>query len=290
MPELPEVETIRLGLQKYLVGHRILAVEVRVAKIFQGDRKNVIGAKVINIDRAGKGLIIEFNNDYVMAIHLKLTGQVIYQRSNIKDQISKRAGGALPNKFTHVIFKLDKGAFLYYNDLRKFGWIKIVQRSKIKDQSFFKDLGPEPPVISKFKDQKSKTGLTLDKFREITAKTATPIKIILMDQKKISGIGNIYANEALFLAGVDPRRSARRISVKEAKKLYEAILEVLKKALKYGGSSDVNFVNAIGEDGNYQNHFLVYSREREKCRICGCVIEKIKLGGRGTYFCPKCQR
>ncbi|MDO8658101.1 MAG: bifunctional DNA-formamidopyrimidine glycosylase/DNA-(apurinic or apyrimidinic site) lyase [Candidatus Levybacteria bacterium] len=286
MPELPEVETIRLGLQKYLIGHRIEKVDVKVSKIFQGDPKNVIGAKVMSINRVGKGLIIELNNDYVLAIHLKLTGQIIYHGKETVDiHLSDKTGGKLPSKYTHIIFTLDKGAFLYYNDLRKFGWIKIVQNSKLKVQSYFKDLGPEPPVTNS-----SKNNLTIKQFNNIISKSNIPIKVLLMNQKKISGIGNIYANEALFLAGINPKRKTKALSDKEINKLYDSIIEVLKRGLKYGGSSDVNFVNALGEDGNYQNHFLVYGRKGEKCLNCGEKVEKIQLGGRGTYFCPECQK
>ncbi|MBI2074899.1 MAG: bifunctional DNA-formamidopyrimidine glycosylase/DNA-(apurinic or apyrimidinic site) lyase [Candidatus Levybacteria bacterium] len=282
MPELPEVETIRLGLQKYLVGHTILDVDIRMAKIFQGEKKNVIGAKITDIKRIGKVLIVELNNEFLIAIHLKLTGQLIYRGERVSrvPRVSRvKIGGELPNKFTHVIFHLDRNSVLYYNDMRKFGWIRIVENSKLKMQSFFKDLGPEP-----FKD------LTFSKFIKIVQSSKTPIKLVLMDQKKIGGIGNIYANEALFDAGIDPRRPAKQISEEEAKKLYSSILKVLKNGIKYGGSSDVNFVNALGEDGSYQEHFLVYGRKGEKCRRCGLVIKKIKLGGRGTYFCPACQR
>lgn len=286
MPELPEVETIKLGLQKYLVGHKILGVDVRVDKIFQGNTKDVIGAEVVKIDRAGKGLIIELSNDYVMAVHLKLTGQIIYRKVSPLRQgyagqakISKRAGGELPNKFTHVIFKLDRDAFLYYNDLRKFGWIKVVRKDEVQNLPFFREMGPEP-----LKD------LTFSKFAKIIKKSNSPIKIVLMDQKKIGGIGNIYANEALFLARIDPKRKTKTLSDKEINKLYGSILEVLKRGLKFGGSSDVNFVNALGEDGNYQNHFLVYGRKGKKCLNCSGKLDKMMLGGRGTYYCSKCQK
>ncbi len=314
MPELPEVETIRLGLQKYLVGHRVLSVEVRVAKIFQGDVKQIIGTKVIGVNRVGKVLVIELDNNYAMVVHLKLTGQIIYSGKDTGEvTLSKKTSGDLPSKYTHVILTLDRGSFLYYNDLRKFGWIRVIKKDEIWNLPFFKEMGPEPPVVLKSKiknptkgearqrQQKSKpsqawsklqlvdrTTLTFDKFKE-TVKSEMPIKVLLMDQKKIGGIGNIYANEALFLAKIDPRRKSKSLSDAEINKLYDSIIEVLKRGLRYGGSSDVNFVNALGEDGNYQNHFLVYARKGEKCRGCPSLIKKIQLGGRGTYFCPVCQ-
>lgn len=287
MPELPEVETVKLGLQKYLVGHKILDIEVKVAKIFQGNKKNLIGAKITNIERIGKGLIIELDNGYSLTIHLKLTGQLIYQgKETQKVHLSIKTGGVLPSKYSHVIFTLDKGGFLYFNDLRKFGWIKVVKKDEIRNLPFFKEMGPEPLVASSSGQAKK---LTLESFYKIVQSSNTPIKLLIMDQKKIGGIGNIYANEALFLAGIDPRRKAKSLNQTETKKLFKSIIEVLQKALKYGGSSDVHFVNATGEEGEYQNHFLVYGQKGKKCQKGKGVIQKIQLGGRGTYFCPACQ-
>ncbi|RJQ38179.1 bifunctional DNA-formamidopyrimidine glycosylase/DNA-(apurinic or apyrimidinic site) lyase [Candidatus Microgenomates bacterium] len=280
MPELPEVETIKLGLQKYLVGHKVLDVEVNVPKIFQGNKKDVIGAKIVDIRRSGKVLIIDLNNKYSLAIHLKLTGQVIYSgKETGKISLSEKTGGTLPSNFTHVIFKLDNGAFLFYNDIRKFGWIKVIKTNEISSLPFLKEMGPEP-----FKD------LTFPKFNKIIKSSNSPIKIVFMDQKKIGGIGNIYANEALFLAGIDPRKKTKTLSNEEIKKLYKSILEALKRGLKYGGSSDVNFVNALGENGAYQEHMLVYGRKGKECFRCKGAVEKIMLGGRGTYFCKECQK
>lgn len=280
MPELPEVETIKLGLQKYLVGKTIENVEIRLRKIFSGDEKNVIGTKVISVDRFGKGLVINLNNGYSIAAHIKLTGQFVYRDSQTsKVKLSPKVGTQMPNKFTHVTFKLDKGAFLYYNDIRQFGWIKIVKTKDLKTISFFKDLGPEP-----FKD------LTFEKFQEIISKSNLAIKVLIMDQKKIGGIGNIYANDSLFDAQIDPRRKAKSLKPEEIKKLYNSILKVLKIGLENGGTSELNFVNALGQEGKYQQHFLAYARDGEKCVRCGAIMKKISLGGRGTYFCEKCQK
>jgi len=280
MPELPEVETIRLGLQKYLVGHEIKDVQVKIPKMFVGSPEKIIGAKITSLKRIGKGLIIEFDNDFVLAVHLKMTGQLIYQDEKTKNiALSVKTGGTtLPSKYSHIIFTLDNGAFLYYNDLRRFGWIKAVKKDQLMQIPFFKEMGPEP-----FKD------LTFEKFKKIIFNSSLVIKILLMNQKKIGGIGNIYANDALFEAKIDPRRKAKTLSSQEIKKLYEAILRVLRKSLEYGGSSDENFVNALGQEGNYQNHTLVYGKKGKKCPNCKGIIEKIKLGGRGTYFCS-CQK
>lgn len=296
MPELPEVETIKLGLQKYLVGKKILAVEIRLRRIFSGDEKNVIGAKIISIERFGKGLVINLSNGYSIAVHIKLTGQLVYRDSTTaKLKLSPKVGTQIPNKFTHVIIKLksqnskvgDENAYLYYNDIRQFGWIKVIKTSDLKTIPFFKDLGPEPPVTKAMEGQAL---LTLNKFKEIISKSNIAIKPLIMDQTKIGGIGNIYANDGLFDARIDPRRKAKSLKLEEIKKLYGSILKVLKKGLENGGASELNYVNALGQEGKYQHHFLAYGRDGEKCVRCGSKMKKITLGGRGTYFCEKCQK
>lgn len=282
MPELPEVETIRGGLEKYLVGKKITGVEVRLPRLVTGETSKVMSGKIIGVRRAGKGLLIDLDNNYSLAIHIKLTGQLVYQGPDYPkgDKPSSKVGGDLPNKWTHVIFQLDKDVFLFYNDLRQFGWIKIVKTDDVKNLPFFKELGPEPF-----------NGLTLEKFKEIVGRVSTKIKPLLMDQKKIGGIGNIYANDGLWLAGIDPRRSAKSLSQDEQKKLYESILEVLRRGLKYGGASEINFVNALGQEGGYQKHFLAYAQQGNPCqRNDGGIMKKIAIAGRGTYFCDKCQK
>ena len=259
-----------------------------MSKIFQGTPKDIIGAKVIDIKRIGKGLIIELNNGFVLTVHLKMTGQLVFQDKTTENStLSKKVGGdVLPSKYSHVIFSLDKGAKLYYNDLRRFGWVKVLKKEELKDVAFFNEMGPEPKVGEDLAGKE----LTLDYFKNTIQKGNLPVKLLLMDQKKIGGIGNIYANDALFLAGIDPRRKGKTLTDEEIEKLFKAIYEVIRKSLSYGGSSDENFVNVLGQEGNYQNHTLVYGKKGEKCSICGATIEKIQLGGRGTYFCPKHQR
>ena len=286
MPELPEVETLKLGLQKYLIGHKILDIEIRVPKIFQGDKKEAIGTKVTGIKRVGKGLIIELNNEFCLAVHLKMTGQLVYSGKETKNIVlSKKTGGDLPSKYSHVIFSLDDGATLYFNDLRRFGWIKVIKKEDVGNMPFFKEMGPEPSVAEAMAGKP----LTFEYFQQVIKKGNSPIKIILMDQKKIGGIGNIYANEALFVAKIDPKRKARELKEKEVKTLYDAIFKVIKQGLEFGGSSDENFVNVLGEEGKYQQHFLVYGKKGKDCPEGKGKIEKIMLGGRGTYFCPDYQ-
>lgn len=289
MPELPEVETVKLGLKKYVVGHTIESVEVRKPRIFQGDPKNIEKAKIIDVRRFGKGLVIDLSNKHSLAIHIKLTGQLIYRGKDEPKVIHadlKTVGKELPGSATHVIFHLDKGATLFYNDIRQFGWIKVIPTEKVGELPFFKELGPEPPVAKAMDGQVS---LTREMFTQILSKTKLPIKPLIMDQKKMAGIGNIYANDALYLAKIDPRRPANSLNSTEVKDLYNAILAVLKKGLEEGGASELTFVNILGEKGNYQNHTQIYGHQGQKCKRDGTVIKKFMLGGRGTYMCSACQ-
>jgi formamidopyrimidine-DNA glycosylase len=284
MPELPEVETIRLGLQQYLVGHKIIGIDVRLPRIFSGEIKKIIGAKVIAVRRLGKGLLIDLDNGYSIAVHVKMTGQLLYRRVSRVSSVprvprAKVNVDELPDKYTHIILSLDNNATLFYRDMRQFGWIKILSAQDAQDLPFFKSLGPEP-----LKD------LTLEKFKAIILSNKTNIKVLLMDQKKISGIGNIYANDALFIAGIDPRRYSASLSQEEQLKLFKAVEQVLNKGIKAGGASERDYVDALGGKGNYQNFFQVYNKRGKQCKNCGAIIEKISLGGRGTFFCPACQR
>src|SRR3989344_2390252 len=286
MPELPEVETIRWGLQKYLVGHRILSLEIKDKKLFEGEAGNVIGAEITGIRRFGKGLIIDLDNDYSIAVHVKLTGQLVFRDKKTKNlPITKPIASTLPNKFTRAIFYLDKDSFVYFNDVRRFAWMKILRTEEVKKLPFFKELGPEPPGAAAIGVQP----LTLELFSKIINSSNSSIKVLLMDQKKIGGIGNIYANDALFDAGISPKRPAKSLSKEEIKTLYNSLIKVLKRGLKYHGASDMNFVDILGQAGEYQQHFLVYRRKGQRCKRCTGIIKKIKLAGRGTYYCTQCQ-
>lgn len=282
MPELPEVETIRLQLGKLLKNHKIISVDVRDRKIFQGDEKKISNTKILGIRRFGKVAAIDLGNKYSIIIHVKLTGQLIYRGPNLKNpkRLSTKVAGGVPGPHTHVIFNLDEGGRLYYNDVRRFGWIKVVKTSEVESEPFIKKLGPEP-----FGD------LTLEKFKQILAGTKRAVKDVLMDQEKIGGVGNIYANDALWLSRINPRRLANSLDQTESESLYKAILKVLKAGLKYGGASELTYVAPDGEEGEYQNHTLVYGRQGKPCSRCHkAKIKKIFLSGRGTYFCPVCQK
>ncbi len=265
MPELPEVETIRMQLDKALKGRRIVGVKVKTPKSFPDNKKKALGARVLGTRRFGKVLVIDLDNDYSLFIHLKLTGQLLVNGT--------------PGPYTRVIINFEEGEKLIFNDLRIFGWMRIVRKQEVKDESYIKKLGAEP-----LRD------LTLEKFKQILTQTRRPIKTVLMDQEKISGVGNIYANDALWLAKINPRIPARQLDNQVAGRLHEAILKVLKLGIRYGGASDQFYLDALGAKGHYQDHFLVYNRQGEKCFNCGGLIKKIRLAGRGTYFCPGCQK
>lgn len=274
MPELPEVETIRRGLEGLIINKKIVGVEVRLKKIFFGDVKKIIGARFCRVRRFGKALILDLNNNYSIVIHPKMTGQIVY-----------KSKGIFPSRFTHIVFTLSTGR-IFYNDLRQFGWIKIVKTKEVLKIPFFRNLGPEPPVVSSIEGRV----LTPEIFKNLVSRNSGKIKVLLLDQKKISGIGNIYANEALFLAGLNPTRKGSSLTNDETLRLYKAITKVLKLGLKYGGSSENTFLNARGERGNYQKYALVYGRRGETCRRCNSSLQVIQLSGRGTFFCEKCQK
>ena len=282
MPELPEVETMKLQLKKYLTGHKILSVTVNNRKIFQGVEEKIVGGKVIDVRRFGKVSVIDLDNNYSILTHVKLTGQYIYRGPNLKspDKLSSKVAGGVPGPHTLVIFNLNDDGKLYYNDIRRFGWIRIEKTPDVEREKFIVKLGPEP-----FK------GLTLQVFQNILSKTSRAIKVVLMDQEKMGGVGNIYANDALWLAEVNPKTPAKELQSDRVTKLYNSTLSVLKAGLKYGGASELTFVTPDGEEGQYQNHTLVYGHEGEPCERCHkAIIEKYFLGGRGTYVCPNCQK
>lgn len=281
MPELPEVESIRLQLERFIVNHKTVSIEVRNRKIFQGDEKQILGAKFTAARRFGKVTVLDLDNGKSIMIHVKMTGQIIYRGPNLKSPLmSQKISGGLPGPHTHVIFDLDKGGKLYYNDFRRFGYVKIVKTKDVESTGLVGKMGPEPFA-----------GLTFEKFQNAISKTRRPIKVVLMDQTKIAGVGNIYANDALFLAKINPKRPANGLNQNEQKSLYAAIHSVLKEGMKFGGSSENSFVTPDGGEGQYQRHTLVYGKAGQICTNCKTKkIAKIMLGGRGTFFCPHCQR
>lgn len=281
MPELPEVESIKLQLVKYLKGHTITSLKITNNK-FQIPNNKIVGAKIKGARRFGKVTVIDLSNGYSILAHVKLTGQFIYRGPNLPKPLplSKKVIGGIPGPHTLVIFNLDCGGVLYYNDVRRFGWIKVETTKDVENEPFIKKLGPEP-----FKD------LTLEKFRKTLSETSRAIKIVLMDQTKIGGVGNIYANDALWLAKINPKTPAKLLSSQASKLLFGSMLHVLKEGIKHGGASELAFVTPDGTEGKYQNLTLVYGHTGEPCERCHkSIIKKYFLSGRGTYWCPNCQK
>lgn len=288
MPELPEVETIVRQLRDVVVGKRIKKIEILRARSFSGDKNELTDKKIKGIDRRSKVIRICFADwEKSLIIHLKMTGQLVYveKPKNQKTKESKRIAGGhpsedwideLPNKHTRVVFDLDDGSKLFFNDLRVFGWVKVIDNGELTIQN-----GKLPPdVVDKGFSQIYFEGLL---------KTKKPVKLLILDQQKIGGMGNIYANDALFASGIEPKRESGSLNKDEIKKLYEAMKMVIKKGIETGGASAANYVQVTGKGGKYQDHFLVYKRDGQECHKCKSIIRKYKLGGRGTYFCPKCQ-
>lgn len=261
MPELPEIETLRLQLSRLIIGKTIKSIDILKPRSFVGDSRRAAGKKIIGVRRFAKMLVFDLSDGVKLAIHLKMSGQLIYN--------------GVRNKHTRVITTFEDGDCLCFNDQRIFGWIRVADDITGLTQK----LGPDP-----IKD------LTVGKFEEILKTSGRPVKTVLMDQEKIAGVGNIYANDALFLAGIHPKTPANQLSQVKSKGLYLKLLKVLKEGIKWGGASKTNFVDAFGRKGHVQEHFYAYDRDGLEClNHCGAKIRKIKLGGRGTFFCPICQ-
>jgi formamidopyrimidine-DNA glycosylase len=285
MPELPEVETIVRELNQKIKGKTIKSVEVKVAKFInlpiRKFSQRLIGAKIKEVKRRAKLIIIDLVGPDFLLIHLKLTGQLIYEPvgGRIVAGGHPIKIGPLPGPFTHIIFYFTDGGKLYFNDIRKFGYIKLIGGKEMAEMG--REYGPEPLT----------NDFTLDKFKEIiTRYPQRKIKQILIDQSLIAGIGNIYADESCFYAKVLPTRIVKTLRGQEVRKLYEGIKKILVAAIKKGGTSADTYVRTDGGDGGFVPYLRVYGREGEKCFRCQGKIKKIKLNGRGTSFCPQCQK
>jgi len=288
MPELPEVETIRRSLQRVIRGKKVSSFWTNWPKKVTPKPvtllKRISGATVASVTRRAKILIITLSTGDSLALHLKLTGQLIYQPKHGKIVFGghPQPGGLdfLPNKFTHHIFSFRDGSKLFFNDLRKFGWVKLVNRQQAIQ--LVGELGVEP-LSKKF---------TFSRFAALLARYPNrTIKQVVMDQKFISGIGNIYADESLYAARIRPSRRMHTITQKELRTLHRQIVLLLKKAVRYKGTStDSIYRNIDGAPGGFSKFLTVYGRKDGRCRRCKSKIVKIKLNGRGTHYCANCQR
>ncbi|MFZ5845031.1 MAG: bifunctional DNA-formamidopyrimidine glycosylase/DNA-(apurinic or apyrimidinic site) lyase [Patescibacteria group bacterium] len=274
MPELPEVETIRLQLSSVLVGKTIKSIEVRKAKLWRGDRAWVIGKKIVRLRRYSKLLVIDLTDNFSLAIHLKLTGRLVYEKLKVSWDVDYPT-----DKHTHIVIAFSDRSKLYFHDLRQFGYIQVVESNTVESLPYVSSLGPEF-----FRN------LDLGTFTKIIKKGTRPVKLVLMDQQRLAGVGNIYANESLWCAKIYPKRRANALSDEQIAGLFHCLEKIFKQAIVWKGASDNDYRDAFGEKGHVQEHFNVYNCEGKPCGRCQTPIKKITLGGRGTYYCSNCQK
>lgn len=273
MPELPEVETIVRSLRPMLTGKKIIDVEVGYAPIIgypeaepEEFAAELEGREIEEVRRRGKYIVIEVSGDELLITHLRMSGQLIYTE---KDKEI--------DKHTHVIISLDDGHQLRFIEVRKFGRMFLIPEDEPEKAKGFATLGPEP------------LEMTIEEFKEALEGRSGMIKPLLLNQKFIAGIGNIYVDEALFISGIHPIRKANTLTDREEELLFAAIRQVLLKGIKNRGTTKSDYVDAFGNAGENQNSLQVYGREGENCTKCGQELVKMKVGGRGTHYCPNCQ-
>jgi formamidopyrimidine-DNA glycosylase len=280
MPELPEVETIARRLRAVLIHKSITIIDVLRKKSFVGESERLIGAQITGIERRSKIISVAFSNGLYLLIHLKMTGQLIFVEG------SERIGGghptadfieSLPSKHTRAIITFTDETKLFFNDMRVFGWMKIVDQSGLDRE--YRDLAPD--IIS--------AEITSTYLLQKLSKRSQPIKQVIMDNSVVAGVGNIYASDALHLAKIDPRKKASTLSRAEVKRLLAAMKNVIELGIINGGATIHDYKNVDGLTGHYQDIRRVYAREDEACRVCSSIIVRIKQGGRSTFYCPHCQ-
>ena len=278
MPELPEVETIKRGLSQFIIKKKLVKTTVLCDKSFIGEPLTGV---VKNIRRFGKALIIDLDNQKSLMIHLRMTGQLIYDGKEryAAGHPSDNFTAKLPNKQTRVILEFNDG-ILYFNDQRKFGFIKALPTEEVENDAFIKKLAPEPWAIT-----------TDDLYKKMQCHKNSCIKPTILDQTIICGLGNIYADEALFLSHIHPERKCGTITKDEVTLIIKNAKDVMEKSIASGGSTMATYVKADGTKGNYLDLFAqVFGKEGQPCPRCGTKLIKIKVAGRGTHLCPHCQR
>ena len=287
MPELPEVETVRRGLTVLIVGRRIQSVSHDTPKSFPNAPHDieqfVLGATIIEVRRRAKVLLIDLSSEHTLVIHLKMTGQLVYRGEQVfgAGHPNDSLIGELPDRSTRVIMTFTDGSTLYFNDQRKFGWVKLYPTVEVPNIDFMKRVGPEP-----LEDELSHT----DFVQRIRRRNGTTVKAALLDQTVIAGIGNIYADEALWGAHIHPATRVRDVADKDLETLLDEVRYVLRLSIEKGGSTDKNYVNVEGKRGSYIDFARVFRREGLACpRHPDVLIEKTRVAGRGTHTCPVCQ-
>lgn len=272
MPEIAEVETVRNTLKKRILNKKIIEVKVHYKPMIESDintfSKDLIGDSFIDIKRRGKWLIFETNNRYLLS-HLRMEGKFF-----IKDNEESKG------KHEHVTIYFDDNTTLRYEDTRKFGRMNLIKKDELSSTESIAKQGFEP----------GEKGLTSEYLLEKFKNKKLPIKSVLLDQTIISGLGNIYVNEVMFYARIHPERPASSITKSECELIVKGSDEIIKEAIKMGGTTIKSYTSSLGVTGRFQQNLKVHKKEGEPCSICGTPIKNIKIGGRSTYFCPKCQK
>lgn len=288
MPELPEVETVRAGLERLLPGLTAEKLEFDWPKSYPNAKADtsqfVLGAKVLAVRRRAKVLLIDLSTQYTLVIHLKMTGQLVFRGSKQSfgaGHPNESLVGKLPDKSTRVTVTFNDKSELFFNDQRKFGWMRLIPTYEVAEQDFFKKVGPEP-LSADF------TSAVFAK--RIVRRKNSNVKAVLLDQTVLAGVGNIYADESLWGAKIHPTILVKELSKSQVRKLHEELIFVLKLAIEKGGSTDKNYVSAEGKKGSYLQFARVFRREGLPCPRCGTIILKTRVAGRGTHYCPTCQK
>lgn len=287
MPELPEVETIKRGLTKFIIGRSVKSVRTFDSpKSFPNSEEDVkeflINAEIIDVRRRAKVLLIDLSTKYTLVIHLKMTGQLVYRgvRSFGGGHPNDSLISELPNRSTRVELEFSDGSKLFFNDQRKFGWMKLFPSIEVPNINFMQKVGPEP----------LEDDFTAKDFIQRThRRSGTTIKAAILDQTVLAGVGNIYADESLYGAKIHPATRVRDVSDDKLSELLKEIKFVMNLSIEKGGSTDRNYIDAEGKKGSYLNFARVFRREGKQCVRCGSTIEKTRVAGRGTHFCPVCQ-
>ena len=273
MPELPEVENVRRTLENLVTGKTIKDVIVTYPKLVKRPddaelfKEMLRGETIERIERRGKFLLL-YVTKYVIVSHLRMEGKYLLHK-----------GDEPVDKHTHVRFQFTDGTELHYKDVRKFGTMHLFKKGEEFEQMPLADLGPEPFDVE----------LTPGYLQEKLQKTNRKIKVVLLDQRLLVGLGNIYVDEVLFRSGIYPEREASSLTKAEIEKIHEATVTTLREAVERGGSTIRTYINSQGQIGSFQELLNVYGRKGEPCVTCGTVIEKTVVGGRGTHYCPTCQ-
>jgi formamidopyrimidine-DNA glycosylase len=275
MPELPEVEHVVRALRRAVSRRRIIAVDVNLPRVLAGIspasfKRKLRGVRIEAINRRGKYILIELDSHDVLVVHLRMTGKFVCLNQD----------HPFP-PYPHVVFYLDDERRLVFCDMRQFGRMRLVAGTKLSALPQIEALAPEPLT----------NDFTLDYFLQTLSKSRRSLKQLLLDQTRILGLGNIYASEALFLAGVDPRKAAHSLSKARAMRLHRSIREVLQEAIDAGSTLRIDLTDGNGSYfGTTERFWRVYERAGESCVKCGALIRRIVQGGRSSYYCPKCQR